>query len=83
MSRLAVQQTIDYNLVRDPGPELARFDAGRQVLIDRLAAFFEGEQKRGNISTRPMSQHRRLVVHVDLPDSEVRRWLRARKAKRN
>ncbi len=36
----AVQQTIDYNLVRDPGPELARFDAGRQVLIKHLRHVF-------------------------------------------
>jgi len=78
LSRLAVQQTIDYNLVRDPGPELARFDAGRQVLIKHLAAFFEGEQKRGNV-VRTHAASTIAWLFMSIYQAEVRQWLRADK----
>src|SRR5262245_49569044 len=75
LSRLAVQQTIDYNLVRDPGPELARFDAGRQILINNLAAFFGAEQKRGEVvSTHPAKTIAWLFMGIY--QAEVRQWLR-------
>ena len=78
LSRLAVQQTIDYNLVRDPGPELARFDAGRQVLIRHLADFFESEQQRSNIvATQPPKIIAWLFMGIY--QAEVRQWLRADK----
>ncbi|HVG51828.1 MAG TPA: helix-turn-helix domain-containing protein [Xanthobacteraceae bacterium] len=78
LSRLAVQQTIDYNLVRDPGPELARFDAGRQVLIRHLADFFESEQQRSNIvATQPPKTIAWLFMGIY--QAEVRQWLRADK----
>jgi AcrR family transcriptional regulator len=78
LSRLAVQQTIDYNLVRDPGPELARFDAGRQVLIRHLASFFETEQKRRTIVTTP-SPSTIAWLFMGIYQAEVRQWLRADK----
>jgi AcrR family transcriptional regulator len=78
LSRLAVQQSIDYNLVRDPGPELARFDAGRQILIGHLASFFESEQKRRNIVTT-QSPKTIAWLFMGIYQAEVRQWLRADK----
>jgi AcrR family transcriptional regulator len=78
LSRLAVQQTIDYNLVRDPGRELARFDAGRQVLIKHLASFFESEQQRHNIVTI-QSPKTIAWLFMGIYQAEVRQWLRADK----
>jgi AcrR family transcriptional regulator len=78
LSRLAVQQTIDYNLVRDPGPELARFDSGRQVLIDHLAAFFQDEQRKGRV-VRTQSPRTIAWLFMSIYQAEVRQWLRADK----
>jgi len=78
LSRLLVQNTIDYNLVKNPGPELARFEAGRKVLIDQLAAFFENEQRRGTvIATQPAA--RIAWLFMALYQGEVRQWLRTEK----
>ena len=78
LSRFAVQQTIDYNLARNPGPELARFDAGRQVLIGQLAALFENEQQRGQI-VATQSPKTIAWLFMSIYQAEVRRWLRADK----
>jgi AcrR family transcriptional regulator len=78
LSRLAVQQTIDYNLARDPGPELARFEAGRQVLIDHLAAFFQDEQRKNRI-VGTQSPHVIAWLFMSIYQAEVRQWLRADK----
>jgi AcrR family transcriptional regulator len=78
LSRLAVQQTIDYDLARHPGPELARFEAGRQVLIKQLAELFEEEQRRGRITAaQPAAMIARLFMEIY--QAEVRQWLRAEK----
>jgi AcrR family transcriptional regulator len=78
LSRFAVQQTIDYNLARNPGPELARFEAGRQVLIGQLASFFENEQRRGQIVSTQSSKTIAWLF-MSIYQAEVRRWLRADK----
>jgi AcrR family transcriptional regulator len=78
LSRLAVQQTIDYNLARDPGPELARFELGRKTLVKQLADFFAGEQKRGNINDN-RSADSIAWLFMYLYQGEVRQWLRADK----
>jgi hypothetical protein len=78
LSRLAVQHTIDYDLARHPGPELARFEAGRQVLIEQLADLFEQEQRRGRITAaQPAAMIARLFMEIY--QAEVRQWLRAEK----
>jgi AcrR family transcriptional regulator len=78
LSRLAVQQTIDYNLAREPGPELARFEHGRRALIKQLSDFFAGEQKRGNI-IRTRSADGIAWLFMYLYQGEVRQWLRTDK----
>jgi len=78
LSRLAVQQTIDYNLARDPGPELARFEDGRRALIKQLADFFVSEQERGNV-VATQSANTIAWLFMSLYQAEVRRWLRADK----
>jgi AcrR family transcriptional regulator len=78
LSRLAVQQTIDYNLARDPGPELARFEDGRRTLIKQLADFFANEQERGNV-VATQSANTIAWLFMSLYQAEVRRWLRADK----
>jgi AcrR family transcriptional regulator len=76
LSRLAVQHTIDYDLARHPGPELARFEAGRQILLKQLAELFEEEQHRGRIVTaQPAATIARLFMEIY--QAEVRQWLRA------
>jgi AcrR family transcriptional regulator len=78
LSRLAVQQTIDYNLARNPGPELARFEDGRRALIKQLADLFASEQKRGNVIAS-QSANTIAWLFMSIYQAEVRRWLRADK----
>jgi AcrR family transcriptional regulator len=78
LSRLAVQQTVDYSLVRDPGPELARFEKGRQGLINQLAEFFHREQREGRVVT-DQSPSTIAWLFMTLYQGQVRKWLRAQK----
>ncbi|HEX4112527.1 MAG TPA: TetR/AcrR family transcriptional regulator [Stellaceae bacterium] len=76
LSRAVVQETVAYHLTKEPGPELARFYAGRQVMIDNLAQFFEREQRRGQIvKTAPPQAIAWLFMTIY--QGEVRQWLQA------
>jgi AcrR family transcriptional regulator len=75
LSRLAVQQTIDYGMARDPGPELVRFEAGRSVLVKHLAEFFADEQARNSI-VRSQSPATIAWLFMSIYQSAVRQWLR-------
>jgi AcrR family transcriptional regulator len=74
LSRLAVQQGVPYSTIADPGPELARFEAGRQEFIGRLAAFFELQQREGRISPR-QSPSTIAWMFMSLYQGQVRKWL--------
>jgi AcrR family transcriptional regulator len=80
LSRLAVQETINYDLRKKPRRELARFYEGRGALIATLAAFFSDEQQRGRISADASSENI-ATLFMALYQSEVREWLRADKPK--
>lgn len=76
LSRLAVQETINYDLGKKPRPELQRFYEGRHALIASLGAFFESEQKHGRISAEQPAETIAWLF-MAIYQSEVRNWLRA------
>jgi AcrR family transcriptional regulator len=76
LSRAVVQETVTYHLTKKPGPELARFYVGRQMMIDSLTQFFEREQLRGQI-VRSASPKAIAELFMTIYQGEVRRWLQA------
>ncbi len=76
LSRFAVQETLNYNLNKKPGPELARFYEGRVALLRNLSTFFKGEQKSGRVSA---SQSAETIawLFMAIYQAEVRDWLSA------
>jgi AcrR family transcriptional regulator len=76
LSRAVVQETVAYHLTRAPGPELARFYAGREAMIDSLAQFFQREQRRGQIVTTT-SPTAIACLFMTIYQGEVRQWLQA------
>lgn len=76
LSRAVVQETIAYHRMKEKGPELTRFYAGRQALIDSLAHFFAGEQRRGAV-VKTHAAPAIAWLFIGIYQAEVRRWLQS------
>jgi AcrR family transcriptional regulator len=78
LSRAMVRETLAYHFDKGPGPELARFYAGRKAMIDSLAAFFKERRRRGEIVASPSPQEVAWLF-MAIYQAEVRQWLQAEK----
>ncbi len=76
LSRAVVQETVAYHLSEAPGPEMARFYEGRQVLIENLARLFASGQRRGQI-VKDVTAKDIASLFMTIYQGEVRQWLRA------